>query len=95
MTRQKNHVIYGLNNGQAVVAQLKYQVSYPNDQRVITPSLVYPMGKTALNISDNGVALIAIALHFGEKFIEEAFPSHTVAQHELILRGHKQELVDQ
>ena len=56
-------VIYGLSNGQAVVVKHQYQISYPDNKRLITPSLKYPLGEAALLINNsislrNEVALL-------------------------------------
>jgi phosphate transport system permease protein len=50
-----NGFVYGLSTGKIVVLKIKYAVTYPNNQRKITPSLEYPFGEQALLIDDNGV----------------------------------------
>lgn len=57
----------GLSNGAAVVARHFYKVSYPNDQRLITPQLQYPLGEDALEIDEDGEALKHIAFQDGEE----------------------------
>ncbi|MDT8383420.1 MAG: ABC transporter permease subunit [Gammaproteobacteria bacterium] len=57
----------GLSNGQAIIARHRYQVSYPNDQRLITPVLEYPLGEEALEIDEDGEALTHIAVQDGEE----------------------------
>lgn len=57
----KGAVIYGLSDGRVVVAKPEYKVSYPNNVRVITPSLEYPLGETAPFISEAGGAIEKIA----------------------------------
>jgi phosphate transport system permease protein len=37
-------VAYGYSNGQVTVAKTQYDLSYPNDQRLVTPSLQFPLG---------------------------------------------------
>ncbi len=50
-------VIYGLSNGQAIVVKHQYKVTYPNNKRLITPSLKYPLGEAPLVIDETGAAL--------------------------------------
>jgi phosphate transport system permease protein len=60
-------VIYGLSNGQAVVVKHQYKITYPNNKRLITPSLKYPLGEAAIVIDDKGAALEKIAVKIGDK----------------------------
>ncbi len=60
-------VIYGLSNGQAVVVKHQYQITYPNDKRLITPILRYPLGEAAIVVDDKGSALEKIAVKIGDK----------------------------
>ncbi|MGZ4991350.1 MAG: ABC transporter permease subunit [Methylobacter sp.] len=59
-------VIYGLSDGRAVIVKHQYKVTYPNNARVITPSLKYPLGEQALVLDDSGAALEKIAVKVGE-----------------------------
>ncbi|MGZ8137121.1 MAG: ABC transporter permease subunit [Methylococcaceae bacterium] len=59
-------VIYGLSDGRAVVVKHQYKVTYPNNVRVITPSLKYPLGEQPLVLDDSGAALDKIAVKFSE-----------------------------
>ncbi len=59
-------VIYGLSDGRAIVAQQKYKISYPNDKRLITPGLIYPLGQEPVLIDENGAALEKIAISMDE-----------------------------
>jgi phosphate transport system permease protein len=60
-------VIYGLSNGQAVVVKHQYQISYPNDKRLISPILRYPLGEAAIVVDDKGSALEICAVKVGDK----------------------------
>jgi phosphate transport system permease protein len=60
-------VIYGLSNGTAVVVKHQYKTTYPNDKRLITPSLRYPLGETPIVIDDKGSSIKQIAVRVGEK----------------------------
>ncbi len=59
-------VVYGLSDGRAVVARHKYKVSYPNDVRLISPVIEYPMGPDPLIIDTEGNALEKIAVRVDE-----------------------------
>jgi phosphate transport system permease protein len=39
-------IAYGFADGKAQVVQPYFKISYPNDVRVIEPSLQYPFGET-------------------------------------------------
>ena len=60
-------VALGLSNGRAVVLQHVYEVSYPNDQRTITPRLRYPLGQEAVVIDDGGAPLTHLAVQSNEQ----------------------------
>ena len=54
-------VIYGFSNGQAIIVKPQYQVAYPNNVRVITPTLNYPIGKQPIVLNESGNAIEKIA----------------------------------
>jgi len=56
----------GYSDGTAKVLRPVYRVSYPNDQRLITPEITYPLGEEPLEIDDNAEALIHIAFQDAE-----------------------------
>lgn len=60
-------VIYGLSNGQAIVVKHQYQITYPNNKRLITPSLKYPLGEAPIVVDNKGAALENIAVKVGDK----------------------------
>ena len=60
-------VIYGLSDGKAVVVKHQYKVTYPNNIRLITPSISYPMGETPLIIDEAGAPLEKVAVKIGDK----------------------------
>jgi len=57
----------GLSDGSALIARHVYQVSYPDDQRLITPVVEYPLGEEPLEIDEDGEALTRIAFQDGEE----------------------------
>jgi len=59
-------VIYGLSDGRAVIVKHQYKVTYPNNVRVITPSLKYPLGESPLILDESGSALEKIAVKVSE-----------------------------
>ncbi|PPD50779.1 MAG: phosphate ABC transporter permease [Methylobacter sp.] len=58
-------VIYGLSDGRAIVVKHQYKATYPDNKRLITPSLKYPLGETPLVIDTTGAALEKIAVKIG------------------------------
>ncbi|MDD5580348.1 MAG: ABC transporter permease subunit [Methylobacter sp.] len=59
-------VIYGLSDGKAVIVKHQYKITYPNNVRLITPSLKYPLGEQPLVIDESGAALEKIAVRIGD-----------------------------
>jgi phosphate transport system permease protein len=55
-------VAYGLSDGKAIVVKHQYKITYPNNQRLITPSLDYPLGEQPLVIDEAGSPLEKIAV---------------------------------
>jgi phosphate transport system permease protein len=55
-------VALGLSNGQALVVQHRYKVSFPDDVRVITPEIYYPLGKDLLTLHPAGMPLLRIGI---------------------------------
>jgi phosphate transport system permease protein len=52
-----HRVALGLSNGQALVFEHLYNVSYPNDQKTITPQVSFPFGETPLTLDPQGGAV--------------------------------------
>lgn len=59
-------VALGLSNGQALVIQHQYRVSFPDDVRVISPQIAFPLGDALIDINPNGSALARIAVQEAE-----------------------------
>ncbi|MEJ6655344.1 MAG: ABC transporter permease subunit [Pseudomonas sp.] len=49
--------VVGLSNGQVIIGRHDYRVSYPDDKRLITPSLAFPYGSEPLTLDEQGRAL--------------------------------------
>ncbi len=62
-----NVVAFGLSNGQALVVKPVYEISYPNDVRVITPRLSYPLGNEAIIVDEAERALVHLDVQLGEE----------------------------
>ncbi len=60
-------VAFGLSNGTAVLVRHIYQVTFPNDKRVITPRLDYPLGEAPLIIDTSSRALRLLAVQSDEE----------------------------
>ena len=58
----KGILAVGLSNGQALVFRHKYQITYPNDKRLITPGIEYPFGEQPLVLDEQGLPLIQLAV---------------------------------
>ena len=48
---------FGLNDGRIVVFRQDFTVSFPNDQRTITPSLDFPLGEAPIVVDEQGAPL--------------------------------------
>ncbi|MDH1263882.1 ABC transporter permease subunit [Pseudomonas sp. GD03944] len=62
-----NRVALGLSNGQVLVFEHAYPVSYPNDVKTITPGLKYPFGEAPITLDEQGRALdhVGVSLNGG------------------------------
>ncbi len=58
----------GLSNGQALVFKAIYRVTYPDDKRVITPDIVYPLGEAPLVVDPRGLPLQRLAVQAAESY---------------------------
>lgn len=64
-TPVKGLAVYGFDNGTISLVKQVYDLSYPNDQRLITPSLDYPLGEELLQLDEQGQALRALTVEPG------------------------------
>lgn len=48
---------FGLSNGGVILVQQGFKVTYPGDQRLITPELTYPLGNTPVAVDPRGAAI--------------------------------------
>ncbi len=61
-------IALGLSNGQALVVKLNYRVSFPDDKRLITPEVLFPLGESPLVINTDGASLDKLAIQQEESF---------------------------
>lgn len=54
--------VVGLSNGQVLVFEQQYKVSYPNNVKTITPQLVYPFGEAPISLDPQGRPLQHVAV---------------------------------
>ena len=63
----------GLSDGTALVLKLRFDITYPNDRRTVTPAIEYlfgeEMGEARVELDAQGRPLTRIALHLGEEEI--------------------------
>ena len=55
-------VVLGLENGSALAVKYKFDLSYPDDKRTLTPRLEYPLGEELLVLDDAEKALTNIVI---------------------------------
>ncbi len=60
-----NLIALGLTDGTALVGQLNYRLSFPDNRRLIVPSLDFPVGQAPVVVDDQGAPLQAIGLQSG------------------------------
>ena len=59
-SQQQPLIAMGMESGQVLLLQPEYKVSYPNDQRLITPSIQYPFGEEPLEIASSSITKVAV-----------------------------------
>ena len=57
-----NRVALGLSNGQVLVFQHVYKITYPNDVKTIKPGVEYPFGEAPISLDPQGRALDHIGI---------------------------------
>jgi phosphate transport system permease protein len=58
----KNIFALGLSNGRALVFQIKYGVTFPNNVRLITPRIEYPLGDKTIKLNSRRKPVVKIAV---------------------------------
>ncbi|HBC55544.1 MAG TPA: phosphate ABC transporter permease [Gammaproteobacteria bacterium] len=52
----------GLNDGTVLVAELDFDISYPEDKRTVSPSILYPLGNSPVQLDEQGQAIMQLAV---------------------------------
>jgi phosphate transport system permease protein len=55
-------VVFGLSDGNAIVAAADFDITYPGDKRLITPQVEFPFGEQSIEIDSQGQALQHVAI---------------------------------
>ena len=63
----RSAVSLGLSDGSVLISQHAYQMSFPNDQRLITPRLDFPSGTVPLQVDSRQHALQRLAVQSGDR----------------------------
>lgn len=59
-------VVFGFDDGSVLVTEADFDISYPNDRRVITPQVKFPFGEDAIVIDSAGQPLKQVAIEVEE-----------------------------
>lgn len=60
-------VVFGFDDGSALVAAVNFNVTYPNNVRVITPEVKFPFSDDLIQIDSEGAGLAHIAIEMAEE----------------------------
>lgn len=85
----------GLSNGQALIVGIEFGLSYPNNQRLITPKLRYSAGETPITIDDSGSAIHHLAFSFTSDKITFAYQDDNGAWHLSRLEGQENMMTEE
>ncbi|MCB1748474.1 MAG: ABC transporter permease subunit [Gammaproteobacteria bacterium] len=72
----------GTSDGRVVIARTRYSVSYPDDQRLVTPALGFPYGTEPHDVAGDGAAIRLLA---GQADDDEATIAAVTADGRLLL----------
>lgn len=53
-------VIFGLSNGQVLLAEYGFGVSFKDDKRIVSPQLAYPLGNDPITLDNQGRAILSV-----------------------------------
>lgn len=82
-------IVYGLEDGRALVVKYDYKITYPNDERKITPEIQYPLGEKPIVIDEAGNALQYVDVQLSE---EANVVVAVTADNQFILSGFEKEV---
>ena len=63
----RSTVVFGSSKGQVYVAKHTYKVTYPDDKRLITPQVEYPLGQEWITVDEKSQSLTHIAYQEGDE----------------------------
>ncbi|AHL77256.1 phosphate ABC transporter permease [Stutzerimonas stutzeri] len=66
-TPGNRRIVLGLDNGQVLVVEHNYKISYPDGQKTITPQLDYPFGQEPLQLDPEGRPITHAAISLNGK----------------------------
>jgi len=52
----------GTSDGRVLVFKQKFALSFPDDKRLVTPSIIFPLGETPVVLDESGAAITKLAL---------------------------------
>ena len=81
--RTRTHA-YGFSDGTAVVVEDDYELTFPNDERVLIPELKYPYGEEPLTVDPEGKALQRLAVQKGSGGTEGAVVAGLTVDNRLV-----------
>ncbi len=62
-------VVLGLENGSALAVRYKFDLSYPNDVRTLTPRLEFPLGEELLALDESKRVLTQIVIQLSDDIV--------------------------
>ena len=72
-------MVAGLSNGQVIIFKYGHKISWPDDQRVITPVVEYPYGEQPLTLANDSLRDITVADNDRQLFIAAISEGRMVA----------------
>lgn len=66
---------YGLSNGRVIIADIQFSVTYPDNQRLITPKVSFPLGQPSLQVADKDMALNQLTFAYSTDRMSFAYRS--------------------
>ncbi|WP_022940608.1 ABC transporter permease subunit [Psychromonas hadalis] len=62
-----NSYLFANEQGQVTLFKAEFTTSYPNDKRLITPKISYPLGKSLIELDAQGKAITAISFELSDE----------------------------
>ena len=60
-------VVIGFDDGRILATETEYAISYPGNERTVTPGIEYPLGPEPVVVDDAGRAVIAVSGRVGQE----------------------------